>query len=297
LLRNRDFILILSLILGLAAGGGAPYLEPAVLPLLAVVMTLATMGVKGAVFQSPRALAIPALVGILMNFGVLGGALLGLKALLIGNEAFARGFIILAVVPPAVAVIPFTGLLQGNSSYSLVGAIGCYLAALFITPLAAVALLGTNVVQPGKLLIILLELILAPLGLSRLLLWTGASRRLEPVKGTITNWSFFLITYTIVGLNRELFLYQTLSLAPVVFIAMASTFFLGAIIQAVGKLLRLEPATVVSLVLLGTLKNYALAGGLALTLFDQSTALPAAVSTVFMIVYIIWMGFQKSRAG
>jgi BASS family bile acid:Na+ symporter len=297
LLRSRDFILILALVLGLAAGGGARYTEPTVLPLLAVVMTLATMGVEGAVFRSPRALAVPVLVGLIMNFGVLGGALLGLNALIIRNEAFANGFIILATVPPAVAVIPFTGLLKGNSSYSLIGAIGCYLGALVIMPVMALAFLGTNVIQPGKLIIILLELILAPLAASRLLLWTGVSRRLEPVKGTVTNWSFFLITYTIVGLNRELFLHQPLSLAPVVLIAMASTFLLGGLIQGVGKLLRLDPATVVSLVLLGTLKNYALAGGLALTLFDRHTALPATVSTVFMIVYIIWLGFQKSRAG
>lgn len=296
LLRNRDFILILALTLGLAGGAWARYTEPAVLPLLAVVMTLATMGVEGAVFRSPRALAVPALVGILMNFGVLGGTLLGLKTLIITNEAFSRGFVILATVPPAVAVIPFTALLKGDSSYSLIGSIGCYLGALIITPLAALALLGTNEIQPGKLVIILLELILAPLAASRLLLWTGASRRLEPVKGTITNWSFFLITYTIVGLNRDLFLYQPLSLAPVVLVAMATTFLLGGLIQAAGRLLGLNPAMVVSLMLLGTLKNYALAGGLALTLFDQYTALPATVSTVFMIVYIIWLGFQTSRA-
>ena len=295
LLRNRDFILFLGLTLGLAAGGGAHYTEHAVLPLLAVVMTLSTMGVDGSVFRSPRALVAPALAGVVMNFGILGGLLLGLNALLIESDAFARGFIILAAVPPAVAVVPFTSLLRGNSSFSLIGSIGCYLGALVITPIMALALLGTNVIQPGKLIIILLELILAPLIFSRVLLWTGASRRLEPVKGTITNWSFFVITYTIIGLNRELFLHQPLSLAPVMMIAVASTFVLGALIEGLGKLFHLEAPTMVSLVLLGTLKNYALAGGLALTLFDQHTAVPATVSTVFMIVYIIWLGFKRSR--
>jgi BASS family bile acid:Na+ symporter len=42
-----------------------------------------------------------------------------------------------------------------------------------------------------------------------------------------------------------------------------------------------------SLVLLGTLKNYGLAGGLALALFSKNTSVPATVSAVFMIVYII----------
>ncbi len=45
--------------------------------------------------------------------------------------------------------------------------------------------------------------------------------------------------------------------------------------------------------LLGTLKNYGLAGGLALSFFDTKTALPSTVSVVFMIIYIIWLEFQK----
>jgi BASS family bile acid:Na+ symporter len=295
LLRNRNFILLLALALGLAAGRGARYTEPTVLPLLAVVMTLSTMGVEGSVFRSPRGLAAPALAGLFMNFVLLGGVLLSLNFLVIRNEAFAKGFIILAAAPPAVAVVPFTALLCGNNSFSLIGAIGCYLGALVITPLMTLALLGTNVIQPGKLILILLELILAPLILSRLLLWTGSSDRLEPIKGIITNWCFFLITYTIVGLNRDLFLHQPLTLAPVMMIAVASTFVLGAVIEGLGRLLHIDSPTVVSLVLLGTLKNYALAGGLALTLFDKYTAIPAAMSTVFMIVYIVWLGFKKSR--
>jgi BASS family bile acid:Na+ symporter len=48
-----------------------------------------------------------------------------------------------------------------------------------------------------------------------------------------------------------------------------------------------------SLVLLGTLKNYGLAGGLALAIFSKRTALPATVSVIFMIVYIIWLGYKR----
>jgi len=52
----------------------------------------------------------------------------------------------------------------------------------------------------------MVELILAPLAVSRLLRRWGFSDRLEPYKGAITNWGFFLVTYTIVGLNRAVFL-------------------------------------------------------------------------------------------
>jgi BASS family bile acid:Na+ symporter len=59
--------------------------------------------------------------------------------------------------------------------------------------------------------------------------------------------------------------------------------------------MRIDRATLTSLVLLGTLKNYGIAGGLALALFSKKTAIPATVSSVFMIVYIIWLDFQKRR--
>ena len=36
-----------------------------------------------------------------------------------------------------------------------------------------------------------------------------------------------------------------------------------------------------------------LGGGIALGLFGKQTALPATVSTVFMIVYIIWLSVKK----
>jgi bile acid:Na+ symporter, BASS family len=54
----------------------------------------------------------------------------------------------------------------------------------------------------------------------------------------------------------------------------------------------LEQSLIISLVLLGTLKNYGLSGGLALTLFSTQTSAPSAVSTVFMIVYIIWLNVK-----
>ncbi len=97
------------------------------------------------------------------------------------------------------------------------------------------------------------------------------------------------------GLNQELFLQRPLTLVPVAVIAIVTTFLLGAVIDRVGRSGRVDPATLTSLVLLGTLKNYGIAGGLALALFSKKTAVPATVSSVFMIVYIIWLDFQKRR--
>jgi len=295
ILKNRNFLLVFSIALGLAWGDGAKVAEKTVLPLLALVMTLAVMGVPGSVFRSPKALIVPALVGLFLNYAILGGLVLGLNFALIRDDSLRAGFVIMAAVPPAVAVIPFTFLLKGDSSFSLVSTIGCYLGALVIMPLMTLTFLGEGFADSRKLVMIMLELIFAPLVVSRILRWSGAAKKIDPWKGPLTNWGFALVTYTIVGLNRNLFLSQPLLIAPVAFIAMASTFLLGFGIERFGRLLRVDKEKMISLVLLGTHKNTGLAAGLALTLFSDKTALPATVSTIFMIVYIIWLGLKGRR--
>jgi BASS family bile acid:Na+ symporter len=125
------------------------------------------------------------------------------------------------------------------------------------------------------------------------MIWRGWAARLERVKGAITNWSFFLVVYTIIGLNKSFLLEQPLSLLPLAAVALATTFGLGAVIEHAGRLMAVDRDRLASLVLLGTLKNTGLAGGLALALFDRRTSLPAVVSTLFMIVYLIWLSSRK----
>jgi len=296
LLRNRNSLLVLSLVLGLLWGDAAQWIKGVILPIMMILMTVSTLGVTGSTFSSPRSLWTPALVGIGMNYAVLTTFILILNALLVGDKDLQIGFVIIALVPPAVAVVPFTLFLGGDNQFSLLGMIGAYLGALVIAPALAFLLLGSGIVSPSKLILIIIELILAPLVLSRILIRVGIDSRLGSVKGPITNWGFFLVSYAIVGLNRETILSHPLSLLPAALIAVASTLFLGWLIERVGKYFRVEPKILTSLALLGTLKNYGLAGGMALALFSEKTSVPATVSSVFMIVYIIWLEFKKRRA-
>jgi BASS family bile acid:Na+ symporter len=293
---NRNVLLILSIVLALPAGQAAPWLEPLVLPALGLVMTLALLEVSGESFRSARGLTVPVLVGLALNFGLHGGLILALSAILSPSHALFTGFVLVAAVPPAVAVVPFTVLLQGDRDFSFLATSGCYLGALALTPLMTVGLLGAAFIHPLKILKILLLLILLPLLISRLLRWGHLAPRLEPLRGALTNWSFALITFTIVGLNQDLFAHQPLSLLPAAFIALVSTFGLGWAISGSARLLGLRRDLAISLVMLGTLKNAALAGGLALSLFDKETAVPATVSAIFLIIYFIWLSFWQDRA-
>jgi len=296
ILRNRNIIILLALTSGMLLHNGAQWTRHLVLPLLALIMTLSTMGVDSHIFRTPRALFVPAFLGIVMNYAVLGNLIILMGAFLIHDEALWVGFVTLAAVPSAVAVIPFTRLLNGNKTYAAIGTIGSYTGALIITPLIAIGLLDTHLIDTTKLLIVTIVLIALPIAVSRLLIWKRLSDYIEPVKGMITDWSFFLIIYTLIGLNWKTITTHPFSLVPMAIIAFMSTFLLGFLIQWVGILFHVEKANLTVLFLLGTLKNYGLAGGIALYLFNQEAALPALVLTIFMIIYVTWLNFKMQKA-
>lgn len=293
LLRNRNSIFLLALGMGLLLPHAVQMTRHLILPALALAMTLSTMEIDSALFRQARSLFFPALIGIIMSYIVLGNVIIGLATLLFSDEMIWTGFVLLAAVPPAIAVIPFSGFLRGNNSVSLLGTVGGYLGGLAIMPLIAVSLLRSLSFDPFNLVVITLELIVLPLAVSRLLIRRGWKERIDPCRGAVTNWSFFVVLYTLVGLNQHTILDRTLTLLPIASIAFLSMFILGFIIDWVGSLFHIPKETRTSLVLLGTLKNQGLAGGLALTLFGQEAALPGAVTTIIMIAYIIWLDFKQ----
>jgi BASS family bile acid:Na+ symporter len=293
ILRNRNSIFLLALAAGLAFPVITPVTRHLVLPALALAMTLSTMEIGNDLFRKPRALLFPAFLGIIMSYIILGNIIIGLAAFMIRDETIWTGFILLAAVPPAVAVIPFSGFLKGNGPLSLVGTVGAYLGGLAIMPLIAVGLLSSAAFDPLQLFMVTLELIVLPLCVSRILIREGWRERIAPYRGTVTNWSFFVVLYTLVGMNRNIILGQPSTLLPVVAISIFTMFVLGFLIDWIVSRFHLPRETRTSLVLLGTLKNQGMAGGIALTMFSQEAALPAAVSTMVMILYIIWLDFRK----
>ena len=295
LLNNRNIIFLLAIIFGLALPQAAQWTKIVMMPALALVMMLATINVPNDYFLNPRAILKPSLAGILMTYVILNGTILLLSALLIGDHNLWIGFVLIAAVPPAVAVIPFTAILEGNVSYTLSGTIASYLAALLIMPLMFWIFIGTGFDDPYKLVRIMLLLIVLPLVLSRMILYFNWQDRLAPVRGPLTNWGFFIVLYSIIGVNRDLIFSQPLTIIPVAGIAFATTIVLGWIIQKIGVLFNVDKENIVSLVLQGTLKNQGISGGLAIALFAKEAAVPSAVYSIFMILYIMWLDWRKHK--
>ena len=295
LLNNRNFIFLLAIILGLLLPQPAQWTKILMIPALALVMTLATINVPNNYFLKPRAIIKPSLAGILMTYIILSSVILLLSTLLIEEHNLWIGFVLIAAAPPAVAVIPFTAILDGNVPYTLSGTVASYIAALLIMPLMFWIFIGTGLNDPYKLASIILLLIVLPLVLSRLVLYFKWQNRIAPVRGLLTDWGFFVVLYSIIGVNRDLIFSRPIALVLSAGIVFSTTFGLGWIIQKTGAILTVDKKNVVSLVLLGTLKNQGIAGSLAIALFDKETALPSAVYSIFMIFYIMWLDWRGKR--
>jgi len=293
LLGNRNFIFFLAVGFGLALPQPAAWTALVMMPALALVMTLATINVPNDYFLKPRAILAPALAGIAMTYIVLGGVILAAAALLVSDPNLWIGFVLIAAVPPAVAVIPFTAILEGNVSFTLSGAVASYLAALLIMPLMFWLFIGTVFADPYKLIRIMLLLIVLPLILSRLILYWNWQDRIAPFRGLITDWGFFVVLYSMIGVNRDLIFSKPLMVLPIAGVVLISTFLLGFVIEKTGVFLRGDQKNLVSLILMGTLKNQGIAGGLAIALFEKEAALPSAVYSIFMILYVMWLDWRR----
>jgi BASS family bile acid:Na+ symporter len=295
LLNNRNFIFLLAITFGLVLPQAAQWTRILMMPALALVMMLATINVPNDYFLKPRAILKPSLAGILMTYVILSGAILFVSALLIHDKNLWIGFVLIAAVPPAVAVIPFTAILEGNVSSTLSGTVASYLAALLIMPLMFWIFIGTGFDDPYKLVRIMLLLIVLPLVLSRMIIYFNWQDRLAPVRGLLTDWGFFIVLYSIIGVNRDLIFSRPFSILPVAGVVFATTFILGWAIQKTCVLFKVDKKNIISLVLQGTLKNQGIAGGLAIALFEKEVALPSAIYSIFMIFYIMWLNWRKSK--
>jgi len=291
LLRNNSFILALALVAGIAVGQGAAYTREAVTPLLAVIMTLSLVGVSSDVFRGGRRLIRPAMVALFLNYIVLGGLLIVLAFLLVDDPSVRAGYVLIAAVPPAVAVIPFTYKLGGDVEFTLVGSVTGHIAAFILTPLITLLALGASLVEPQQLVVALVQLIALPFLVSRLLRRSVAvTSWLNTYRGTLLNWGFFVVVYTIIGLNREAFLSASPLLLRIGAVSLIGTFGIAYAVFALARSAGASRRGQVSYAVMGAWKNYGLAGAIALSYFGEAAALPAAMTTAFAIANFIVLG-------
>lgn len=297
LLRDRNFLLIAALVLGFLLGKRAQGLASLSLPALALAMTASLTGVSASDFRSWRKVARATGLSIVFTYVVNGLLTLLLARLLVADPELWLGFVLLAATPMGIAVIPFSYMLGGDTVFALVGSMAAYLSAIVIMPLMVSALAGSAVVDPMELVTILVQLVLIPLVLSRLINASPLKSRMPGWRGAIVNWTFALVILIVTALNRDSLLRQPQILLVLGSIGLATNFGLSVVLEWLLKRLRFSRATRLTSVMMGTVKNTSLTAATALALFGEAVSLPAAVVSVTNVVYLVWLGVHWGEKG
>ena len=281
LIQNSTSVLILSVLLGLVLPGPAGATEALVTPALMVMMAFSLTEVDlGRDIKSSASLK-RGFLGIIINYGLLSGLIL-LLSYSLPDESLRHGFVIMAAVPPAVAVLPMTRILKGDMSLSFAGEILSYLASLLLMPLIIYLFVHQTGISPIYLLQISIVLILIPALASRLV-------RLLPINPVLPiNLGFFLVTYTVIGLNQGALWTDGWSVA---WISIARTFAVGLAVFILARSAGLKSSQAISLTLLGSFKNLGLAAAVSLLLVGPAAGLPAAFCVLAETAFFILLSF------
>ncbi|MRR16443.1 MAG: hypothetical protein EG826_08320 [Deltaproteobacteria bacterium] len=294
-LSNLLFIAAIGLGIFLPqAASGAYYL---VLPALAVTLTMTLLRFPGGFFKEPRSLVPGAIWGNVMNYLILGNLIILGSIFLIRDERFWIGLVMIAAVPPAVIILPLGEKLNADKMMTLAGFAGTYVGALVLTPLIGVAFLKFIPIHYDKLIVLALALIALPLLLSRVIVDRNWDRWIETHEGNISDVCFFIIFYALASQNAGLIRQWPMEITLISILAFVCVFLITLALVLIGRHYRISSSIVSSLLLLGTMKNYGLAGGIALYIFNKESAVPALIFSVFMFLNTVWLKFRARGGG
>ena len=288
-------LFLLAIGIGILLPQAAEFASVLALPALTVILTIALLRFPGGFFRHPGLLLSGAIWGNVMNYLILGNLIIMASIFLIREEGFWVGMVLIAAAPPATISIQLGNILRINKQAMLSGMAGAYLGAALIAPLIGLGFLKFIPLNYFGLILLIVELILLPLFLSRLVVDKDWDKLIEKYKGHITDWCFFIIFYALAAGTRYLVINRPLDIVFMFVIAAISTFLLGFIINRVGKYYGTSKRKISSLVFLGTMKNYGLAGAIALNVFNKQAALPALVFSVVMFIYTIWLKYKMGN--
>ena len=182
-------------------------------------------------------------------------------------------------------------------AFALIGTTGLYLAALGLTPVIMMLLLGADFLNPVELMLILVQLIVIPLVISRILLSKGLAQSIDRWRDTAVDWCIFIVNFTIIGLNRQILFDQPDVLLKVAIIAAVVTFGIGHATNYIAGKLHIDWPTRISWMVMSTRKNSGLASVIAIAFLSERAAFPAAIFAIFEVSSIMWWGFYLKRRG
>ena len=282
-LKNSSFVFLLATALAFVYPNLAVYMEQYIVPALILLMTFSLTEVKLRGLDIRADLSAIA-VAFMLNYVFLSGIILVLTILLIRDVSLFRGFVVMAAIPPAIATVPLSTLLKGDTHLALMANASIYMLSILLVPAILLLSLGTSTVDPLQILVVLLELIILPLLISRAIIRTPYYKQLKGDRNILINLGFFIVIYVVIGLNRDILLNESSILLLVSIIAFMRTFFSGTLVYKISEMLNVPFERKVTYTLFGSYKNLGLAATIALLLFGARATIPLAVCILFEVL-------------
>lgn len=266
----------LGIALGLLTGGLPRFGSEISTIALFVAMTfsLQQISIRRTIKQASKRIM---LISFVVHFVFLSGIIL-----LFGSffpSPLWESFVVMAAIPPAVAVIPITKILRGNLQQTIVSLSFLYLVALGLTPILLFVFLGEQVAF-WNMVKTVIQFIVFPLLLSRLLRKLPLSSTQNTV---IVNLCFFVVMFAIVGLNRMALIQDIWLLLILTGVIMIRTIGTALVVFGIGEKRNMDRGISIPLALFASFKN----DGLGLLI--ASTILPPLASVPFIIAIIFDM--------
>ena len=297
LIQNRNFILILAVVMGLLFGEAANEIKSITIYLLALVMVFSMTNIRTSSLHPSKHLMLSMLKGAFLNYIVYAVITISLAYFIIDDKELFYGFVVIATTPPGVAIIPFTFILKGDVEYSVMGVLGAFLFTVIITPFAVGWITGNDSINTFDLFMLMVKTIVIPLIISRFLLIPKIFRYADIIRGKVFDWGFATIIFIAVGINNKVFFTEPAMLLQISAVLFITHFVVGLAYEKVMKKYLKDDSKLISENLLVTVKSSGFAVVTAITLFGQRAAIPTAVLAIFVLFYLLFLLFRQDLKG
>ena len=292
---SSNLLFIAAIALGMVLPQAAFVTFFFILPALTVILTVTLLRYPRGFFRQPKKLIPATLLGNLMNYIILGNIIILGSIFLIRDEKIWVGMVLIAAMPPAVCILSLGEKILADQLLTLAGLAGTYAAAVILTPLIGIAFLKFIPISYTKLIVLVLSLIALPLIFSRMALDRKWENLIRSRAGQITDGGYFIIYYTLAARNAELIQQWPFELLLISAVAIVSIVLVNGGFFLIRRFYKFDDQYLFSLLLLGTMKNYGLAGVIALYVFHSAAALPALIFSIFMFLYCVWLKVKTGR--
>lgn len=232
-----------------------------------------------------------AVLSLLLTYVVNTAITLAVGALFISNnEPLWYGWVMLASMPCAIAVVMAAVITKENMEVSLVGVTAVYIVGIAVTPLLSFLLIG-DAVDPLEILKYLILFIVIPLILSRPLKALNIPRT---VKMPVINLMMFIMIFLSVNSNRGYMLDSpTLSLT-ILLVVIMRVIVLGILAKVIVNALKIQEDRRTVHMVMCVWKNTGLSVSMSMLLLAST---PESVIPCFMsmMVECIWFSLVTRK--